>query len=431
MLHHKKHPYKKSWFSRHKLFSFLMIALLAIILFTIGRILFVNWSNSNFQKNIASFYDIPSPLPSTNPGYLIRSEQMTNVIVPGGGTAYRILYVSQKPDNTPTVSSGIIYVPSTPAPAGGRKVVSWAHGTLGFGDNCTPSRNPAGPLNDTDNWLGEMMQQGWVVTATDYTGLGTPGDPYYLIGSSEAHDVINAVRAARNMPVASVGTAFAVWGHSQGGHSALFTAQLAKSYAPELKLVGAATAAPAAELGALFTQQYNQIISWGIGPDAALSWPQVYPGLPLNGILSAAAERNYKTMAYGCVQKELADIELHNTLGQQFFATNPMTNKAWYAATTEQTPNTKLSTVPIYVAQGLADVVVLPNTTALLVQNSCQAGVNITVNWMGGISHTQAATTSGPAVVGWLSDRFNNIPAVSNCSQPLPISPANAPMAQN
>src|SRR3546814_10708961 len=41
---------------------------------------------------------------------------------------------------------------------------------------------------------------------------------------------------------------FAVWGESQGGHAALWTAIAAKSYAPELRLVGTAAAAPPTDL---------------------------------------------------------------------------------------------------------------------------------------------------------------------------------------
>jgi len=34
-------------------------------------------------------------------------------------------------------------------------------------------------------------------------------------------------------------------GHSQGGHASLYTGELAASYAPDLKLVSVAAAAPA------------------------------------------------------------------------------------------------------------------------------------------------------------------------------------------
>jgi hypothetical protein len=418
--------HNRSWFARHKFATGFFILVFAIIIGICVRIAMVNRSNASFQANIEAFYVPPATSPSSAAGALLKSEVMPGVVVPGGGTAYRVLYNTQLANGEAAVSSGVVYVPNTPAPAGGRNVVAWAHGTQGFGDNCVPSRNPTGPLGDTDNWLGSMMQRGWVVTATDYTGLGTPGEPYYLIGQSEAHDVINSVRAARNLPLASAGSKYIAWGHSQGGHSALFTAQLSKSYAPELRLLAVAAAAPAAELNALFSLQYSSSVAWGIGPDAAVSWPLVY-NLPLEGVLSKPALRSYKTIAYGCVQKELGEIELRQGIGQRFFETDPNSNIQWYNAAKAQTPQAELAGVPIYVAQGLTDNIVLPPTTALLVQNACSKNVNITTTWLGNTGHVQAAMVAGPAVTNWIADRFSGKPATSNCDQPLPVAPATLP----
>src|SRR3546814_15681652 len=70
----------------------------------------------------------------------------------------------------------------------------------------------------------------------------------YLVGGDTARSVLDAVRAARAIPGAAAGGQFAVWGESQGGHAALWTAISAKSYAPALRLVGTAAAAPPTDL---------------------------------------------------------------------------------------------------------------------------------------------------------------------------------------
>jgi acetyl esterase/lipase len=113
------------------------------------------------------------------------------------------------------------------------------------------------PLADADLagmiWgLSDMLARGYVVVATDYPGLGTPGIHPYLIGVSEGRAVLDSVRAARDLPDAGASNRFAVWGHSQGGHASLYTGELAASYAPDLKLVGVAGAAPATYLAELF-----------------------------------------------------------------------------------------------------------------------------------------------------------------------------------
>ena len=100
--------------------------------------------------------------------------------------------------------------------------------------------------------LADMLARGYVVAATDYPGLGTPGVHPYLIGESEGRAVLDWVRAVRDLPNSGASGRFAVWGHSQGGHAALYTGEIAARYAPELKLVGVAAAAPATYLIELF-----------------------------------------------------------------------------------------------------------------------------------------------------------------------------------
>ncbi|MBV9168777.1 MAG: hypothetical protein JOZ81_01675 [Chloroflexi bacterium] len=48
--------------------------------------------------------------------------------------------------------------------------------------------------------LDQVIEQGWVLVATDYTGLGTAGPHPYLIGPGEAYSVLDAVRAGRSIP---------------------------------------------------------------------------------------------------------------------------------------------------------------------------------------------------------------------------------------
>jgi alpha-beta hydrolase superfamily lysophospholipase len=419
---------KQSVIKVHKVSYILVMSVLLIAGALITFFLIEKWhtdrKESAYQDSIQRFYDPPSPLPSTSPGHVIRSEKM-NVTVPHGGAAYRILYVSQAPSGKPAVSSGMVIVPSGEVPAGGRKVVAWAHGTLGFGDACTPSRSMKNAVRDMQDWLDAAMQRGYVVAATDYVGIGTPGDQYYLIGKSEANDVLNSVRAARNMPEANASNEFIPWGHSQGGHAALFAALEAPAYAPELKVMGVAAAAPAAELGPLFSLQYNKTVAWAIGPDAAVSWPKVYPNLDLETVLTRKATRDYERLAFGCIEQQAVGLTIRALLKDQFFASDPLQQPAWQHAVSVETPKVADITVPIYVAQGLEDIVVLPATTALLAQNACTAGRTLEMNWMGGMNHQLAAVTAGPSAIAWMQDRFAAAPAPSSCSQPLPVEPAS------
>jgi alpha-beta hydrolase superfamily lysophospholipase len=374
------------------------------------------------QSDLQPFYTPPSPLPTT-PGTVIRME-LLGVDVPKA-TAYRILYVSQRPDGTPAASGGMIFIPNTPPPPGGRPVVAWAHGTLGMGDACVPSRS-ANPLQDTDNWLDQMMSLGWVVVSTDYVGLGTPGPNLYLVAQSEVRDIVNAVRAARNVPDADAGTRYVTWGHSQGGHASIWAGHLSKEYAPELQLLGVSAAAPALDLPDIMGAQWDNVVGWVIGPDVVESWPAYYPSLTVDGLLTPAGASSTTRLASECIKESGLEGQLRQTLGQDFFAVNPLTLGPWATAAREQTPAPMPPDMPVFIAQGTADTVVLPWPNAIVQEQWCAAGSAISVLWMGGINHFPAATTAGPMAVEWIADRFAGRRAPRTCQVPPPVA-ASAP----
>ena len=124
--------------------------------------------------------------------------------------------------------------------------------------------------------LADMLAPGYVVVATDYPGLGVPGIHPYLIGVSEGRAVLDSVRAARALPDAGASNRFAVWGHSQGGHASLYTGELAASYAPDLKLVGVAAAAPATYLAELFDADSETPTGKELTAMTIYSWSKLY-----------------------------------------------------------------------------------------------------------------------------------------------------------
>ncbi len=81
------------------------------------------------------------------------------------------------------------------------------------------------------------------MAVTDYEGLSTPGPHPYLNGEAVADDIVDAVRASRQLEVPTSGR-WIVAGFSQGGHAALFVGLMATRYAPELDFRGTVSLAP-------------------------------------------------------------------------------------------------------------------------------------------------------------------------------------------
>lgn len=371
------------------------------------------------QEALDPFYATPDPLPGP-PGTLVRYEPL-GVDVPGA-TALRILYVSQRPDGTNAVSGGMAFIPDAPAPEGGRPVVAWAHGTIGQGEACAPSRS-SNPLQDTANWLDTMMQRGWLVVSTDYTGLGTEGPNLYLVGQAEASDVVHSVQAAQQLPAANASNRFIAWGHSQGGHSVLWTAHLAKRIAPELDLVAVAAAAPAAELADIMGAQWSGVAGWAIGPEVMDSWPVVDPALPVDPVLTSAGRDNSSRLAHECIVAAALEGYVRSDAGQSFFAVDPLSDASWKAMIDEQTPAPLPSSLPLLIGQSTADNVVLAWPQAALQEKWCASGSNLTMDWLGKVSHQDTAITMGPYAVSWMEQRLAGVPAVPNCAATPPVEP--------
>jgi len=387
----------------------------------IGLVVNSSVTNTQRQSALAPFYDTSGLRPSGPLGQVVRSEPLGVHV--NNGTAVRILYRTQRANGSMTFSSGMVFIPDNNDGGTPRPVVAWAHGTVGLGPQCAPSRSPHPTADMT--WVTSMLARGWVVTATDYAGLGTPGTSGYLVGADEANDVLNSVRALRYIPSAHASTSFAVWGHSQGGNSALFTAARAHSYAPELHLVATVASAPAAELVPLLNETYDSTLAWVIGPEVLTSWPATYRGLPVRSILTSAGYSNYKRIAQKCIASAAVEGAIRNAVNQGLFDGNPVKVPAWRTIAEEQTAPVLAPSQPLLVAESLSDKVVLPDTTALYIKRACAAGSDLTSLWLTGVGHIQLSSTIAPSVVNWLADRFAGRASAPTCDQRLPIGAAS------
>jgi acetyl esterase/lipase len=349
------------------------------------------------------------------PGDIIRAEPLANA--PSGSTAYRILYRSTGLKGEPISVSGVVVIPGGTVPPRGRDIVAWAHPTTGVVPRCAPSLRPG--VLDSIPGLHDMLARGYIVAATDYPGLGTVGPHPYLVGISEGRAVLDSVRAARALPQASASNRFAVWGHSQGGHAALYTGQLARRYAPDLQLAGVAAAAPATELAALFDADISTVNGKILTAMTLWSWSQVF-GARLDNVVDADVMESINRIANTCIESLLDIILLRfaeRPLQRTFLKVDDLTKvEPWRSLMAENTPGPTSGGVPVFLAQGTADSVVYPAVTERYMAALCGRGIPVAFVLMPGVIHAFAARQSATAAVAWIADRFNGAPPPSSCS---------------
>jgi len=269
----------------------------------------LNWSGLD-----ARFYDGPIPPPGTT----IESVPLDPALsLTGAGPAYRVLYSTVDQHDQPAVSTGAVFLPPGPAPEGGFPVIAWAHGTVGLGDDCTPSALPRSPRDD--EYLSHWLNQGYAVVASDYAGLGTPGLMSYLNSVTTAHGVVDSVIAAHDMGL-PLSPEWAIVGQSQGGGAAVASARWATEFSAGtgLDYRGVVATGTPANIDNFVRQAGPALQLPELGPVAnaytayiLAAFREARPDLDINSVLTpeglAAAERA-ETVCVRPLTDELADL---------------------------------------------------------------------------------------------------------------------------
>jgi acetyl esterase/lipase len=353
------------------------------------------------------FYTVPDPLPPGQPGALIRSVPITGSPQVLGSRAWAVLYHSRGLDGHDVAVSGSVLAPPGTAPAGGRPVLAWGHGSSGQADRCAPSRfgfGAGGAFGPAGNvLLGQLLERGLVVAATDYQGLGTPG-------LAAGHAVLDAARAAQQLTGA--GSRVLLAGHSEGGHAALWAAELAPAYAPELQVAGAAALAPGADLPQLI--RLTGARPAGLTSAAmylVVAWSDAYhlPPSALS-VLLPAGRAAVDRVRSSCIDELAA--------GPPVAAVDPtdlLKVAPWPALLERNTPGHAATHVPVLLAQGTNDERVTPASNRSLATRLCRAGDRVQLRPYPNVNHMGILDAAGDDVLAWLGDQLASRAARSTC----------------
>lgn len=397
---------------RHTLAAGAALALAVLLAMGSGWLL-----RSDKRPAPGNFYAAPANLPG-EPGKLLRSEPLTEG-VPQGARAWRILYTSTSGDGSPTLASGTVLAPLHPT-AGDAPLLSIAHGTTGVSRPCAPSLSSTPFADGASTSLTSMVvQHGWVGVTSDYAGLGTEGQEAYLVGQDEARNVLDASRAARELGELQLSHRTVVWGHSQGGHGALWTAKIAAEYAPELTVVATAAMAPASDLYGLAELDKKDAAGKVISSYIAASWDTHYPELNLLAHLTPGSAPGVDRISQLCFNDRdaIAALLRGTQIPNQVFPDKLLSGELG-ALLRENSPKGPFD-APLLVAQGLADPLVRPQLQRGWVGDQCAAGVALDYRTYPGLGHMELVGPKSPLtpqLVQWTLDRWNGEPAPNNCA---------------
>jgi len=350
-------------------------------------------------------------------GQLIAADPVT--ATPPGTQAWKVRYWTTNARGAPIEVTGMVVAPREAAPTSPRKVIAWAHGTWGVASKCAPSL--ASNFFDATPGLREAVARGYTVVAPDYPGLGSPTPHPFLVGPDTAHAVLDAVRATRGIPGAASGSEFVVWGESQGGHAALWTGQLARSYAPDLNLVGVAAAAPPTDLVENLRAGSDPSIRAFLTAFTAYSWSQHFGarlatlGKPsTQGVITRLAQNNCivlgakpklgKMLGVLVLRRDLRNVDLGRI-------------QPWARLARDNSPAARAYGVPFLIAQHPKDAIVAPAVTVAFTRRLCRAGAKVRFVSITGQGHETSARDTTSVTLDWADARFAGQPPADTCGR--------------
>jgi acetyl esterase/lipase len=193
---------------------------------------------------------------------------------------------------------------------------------------------------------------------------------------------------------------------------------IAKSYAPELQLVGVAAAAPATDLSVLMTDDLNTAGGRNLTAMTIWSWARVF-NAPINEVVEPAAMPTVDALANQCIEGAF-DLYVRGKMSAPLATTflsvkNPATVEPWKSLLVQNTAGKLPNDIPMFLSQGLSDSLVRPAVTQAYKQQLCKAGSKVKMLLMPGVSHGFIGYDSADAAVDWIADRFQGNTPPSDC----------------
>ncbi|WP_116050435.1 lipase family protein [Amycolatopsis palatopharyngis] len=359
-----------------------------------------------------SFYVPPAELPGV-PGDIIRSRPSRPGTAKDLADAWQVMYRSTDALGEPNAVTGTVLVPKNANPAT-VPVVGFAAGTQGPAFRCAPSKMLQGQSFYEQPALNGLLRSGYAVAMTDYEGYSPEPDTSYIVGRSEGHAVLDAVRAALRLPEAGLSdqAPVALRGYSQGGGAVMWAGQQQPGYAPELDLVGVAGGGVPADLVQVALPLEGES-GFGLLAYALIGLDNAYPELDLDAYLNERGRTEFaKLEQHACTLELLVDYAGDSL--SEYTTSSPVLTPPWLARVGENKLGGSPIAVPVLQYHADNDELVALAQAESLRDDYCAVGTSLTWKTYD-TDHITLVHTGSADALAFLADRFAGKPATSTC----------------
>ncbi|WP_019925709.1 lipase family protein [Nocardia sp. BMG111209] len=260
-----------------------------------------------------------------------------------------------------------------------------------------------------------LLQRGWTITMPDHLG------PQFAYGAARlgGQITLDGIRAVQRLPRSrTAASPVAMAGYSGGGMATAWAAALAPTYAPELRLAGAAAGGvPMNLVTMLESLGFGAHPVFGLALAAGLGLEREYPDrFPLSDQLNDRGLAVRQAMANSCTNDLLTAAAGKGMI--DFAKTTSMTQDPVAREVIEENslqlydgvPN-----MPVFEWHSPIDGLVPVDAIVDTDHRWCGAGVRLQSEAIPVPDHLTAAVLGLPEVMAWLDARMRGEPAPSDC----------------
>ncbi|KAI8068655.1 putative secretory lipase [Gongronella butleri] len=377
------------------------------------------------------FYQPPDGFESAKPGTIFKSRTVPIAIFSHFKekvTAVQLLYKTCDGLDKPTATVTTVLVPEN---AQTDKLLSYHVMTDSVNPKCAPSydfqhhNGDHGILTQAEILLiNACLQKGWIVTVPDYEGPNM----MFTVGRMAAHGILDGIRAtlaSGNLTTVQPDAQVLMWGYSGGALAGAWAAAVHPTYAPELKIDGAALGGTAIDLNATLNAVDGKLFM-GLIPAGIMGLSRQYPDLytyfksVVKPLMWPALEA---WVNHACLMSEIvvgAYKKIHWFTTNDHYMDNPIATRVL----NENNLNLYNGTpsIPIFLYHCKRDAVVPFPPAQKLYSQWCDAGVNVQMNIDRVCDHVVLAIDGAPNAIYWLENLFKGGSAQQGCSSKVVVS---------
>ncbi|KAI9290325.1 putative secretory lipase [Umbelopsis sp. AD052] len=379
------------------------------------------------------FYTPPAGYESSAPGEILRTRPVPNKLAAFSAfpqniaNAWQILYRTTDALGNPQATVTTVMEPHNPDTT---KLLSYQVAEDSAYQGCAPSYvlQAGTGLSDTASQaelllMDAALDRGWYVSTPDYEGPNSA----FTAGIQAGHATLDSIRAvlkSTNVTNVSGNATVAMWGYSGGALASGWAAELQPTYAPELKIAGAAIGGTPGDLNATL-YAVNKGLFVGLVPAGIVGLCQQYPELNEYVIANLKAD---KKDAFFKANSQCLDADTSQYAFQDMFSYftnyNVLQGDVAVKILNENKMGKYIPKIPLHMYHSANDEMVPFAPTQALVKQYCSQGVNIEFVKDELSEHIILAITGAADALIWLNDRFNGVPVKQGCSSRTTLTSA-------